>query len=144
MVSSSIPTAITSKKRGRPKKIIVAKPEQPIITDTTKHFHKGEKGKIVGSLLKETAQVNWAIEFGTFAYLFRHYPNPDFWRKFSLPFKLNSLLWLKGEGKGNLERAYWVFQLDFKPKDYIIEGKEKIGEDYKSQAKPSLKDILKS
>jgi hypothetical protein len=108
-------------------------------------FEKGEKHKIVGSILKEGIPIDWRIEMSVFNRLVAKYPNHVFWRKFALPFKLNSLRWLQGDGKDELNKLYLLFELDLGRKATIVEGSTKVGEDYVPvQKKPlSLKDFLK-
>lgn len=107
-------------------------------------FPKGSKHKIVKGLLKDGITIPYVVEMGVLNRLIKKYPNVDFWLKFSLKFKLNSLKWLQtSDGRQVLDRAYTLFTLDWKPKEYIVESGAKIGNDYVVSSKPTLKDILK-
>lgn len=74
--------------------------------------------------------------------LLKKYPDKEFWSRFSIPFKLNSLLFFYGEkGKEILEKAY------FQPKEQQIKiekvelSNEKFGQDFELKPK-SIKDFL--
>lgn len=53
-----------------------------------------QKKKLILKLLKNTENVNWSGEIKAANVLFKQNPNPEFWDKFTLPFKLNSLYFL--------------------------------------------------
>lgn len=111
---------------------------------TNDRFPKGSKHKIVKDLLKPDAVINWPIEFSSLKWLITRYPEPKFWLSFSLPFKLNSLCWLKKDGLAEVERAYWIFKLDWKAKQSNIMCNHKVGEDYiPTDNRPTLRQILK-
>jgi len=107
---------------------------------------KRESVKIIKSFLKEDTDYNAKIEAITFYQLFKQFPDSDFWRKYSLGFKLNSLLWFKSkEGQEKLTSDYAIFYLDLKEqfKDYKMES-SKVGEDVEIIKKnKSLSDFLK-
>jgi len=128
------------KKRGRPRK----DPNSVVPKRTRKGlFSKDECLAIIKSFLVSEEGVNWSLEMGTFYNLCKRYPDATFWRNFRISYKIKSMLWFVGQGKSEIEKAWWLSKLDWKAKDYIVEGKEKVGEDYVPAKKQlSLRDIL--
>lgn len=53
-----------------------------------------DKRKLIFKLLKNTKDINWANEMKAANTLFKQNPSCEFWSKFTLPFKLNSLFFL--------------------------------------------------
>ena len=95
---------------------------------------KIETGRIVKSFLNDEALKKFAAvrEMSTFYKLYKVYDNTEFWRKYSLGFKLNSLVWfLSGDGASRVRSDYGIFHLKISPKfsyDDLELGRESFGE----------------
>ena len=115
-------------------------------SEITNKLEKGEKKKILLSLLKEDVQtIDWKIEMSVLNRLLKKYPDLDFWRTFSPGYRVNSLRWFMGEGEKSIRKYYGLFNLDFEPKEKKIVGDKKVGEDYIPAQKKivSLMEFLK-
>lgn len=97
-----------------------------------RRFVKPEKLR----LAKERREQNTFL-----AMLLKRYPDVAFWRAFDPCFQVRSLLWWRGGGKADLERAYNAFRLDFEPKPSIV-GDKKLGNDVIVNRKPTLREWL--
>lgn len=79
--------------------------------------------------------------------LLSEYPDVEFWKRFNLWFKLNSLAYLIGDGKKELKRRYAEFNFEIpitKTYNEVNVFAEKNGKDYIEAQKPkTLKDFLK-
>jgi hypothetical protein len=73
-------------------------------------FFREKQAFITKFVQKET--LSWPREMKIANQLWAQYPNPEFWIIFELPFKLNSLAWLIGDGKTELQRQWNFFKLD--------------------------------
>lgn len=87
----------------------------------------------------------WPREMKIAKELAAKYPDMDFWRNFSMPFKVNSLAWFKTKrGEEMLDKRYKEFH--FKPQKKTSEfevSDEKVGEStYNGPRKKVLSDFL--
>lgn len=62
----------------------------------------------------------WPREMKIFNTLSASYPDESFWHWYSPTFKLNSLAWFIGDGKGDLFRAHESFTFDKLVKTPIV------------------------
>ena len=79
-----------------------------------------QKQKFIERIVKKE-NLNWAREMKIANALWKKYPDGAFWADFLLPFQLNSLAWLLGEGAEELTRQWNFFQLDNKRKRATID-----------------------
>lgn len=63
---------------------------------------------IIGRFLKPEimGSIDWGREINAARALLKRYPKIEFWEKYALKFKLNSMLFFLGKGKFDLEKAY--------------------------------------
>jgi hypothetical protein len=76
------------------------------------------------------------IQVGFLNMAIKEYPNLDFWKNFTGPYKVKSFIWwARGGGKDELRKLYARYSLEFEaPKSIILEA-EKLGEDAKIENK---------
>lgn len=102
------------------------------------------KKKLVFKFLKNPQEANWANEIKAATLLLKNNPNLEFWEKFTLPFKLNSLFFLVSQ-KGK----EFIFEAQknknqiktFQKKSVKLES-DKLGDDIVTSKPKSVKDFL--
>lgn len=128
------------------------KPKDPTVPLKRKIIEKFIKVSLHNNPDSSTRSRVWADGMRVTKTLVKRYPEEEFWEKFDLGFKLNSLFYLLGQGKPKVESAYAKWKnfdnLVEKVKEDTVETaaleEMKQGEDYKPKSKPikNLKDFL--
>ena len=90
----------------------------------------------------EEPDFSWSGEIKLACRLTKTYPSVEFWKTYSLGYKLNSLaFFLTQKGKNILFQDYNSYMLANPPKIEYSLG-EKVGEDRKFEKKKSLREFL--
>lgn len=77
------------------------------------------------------------------AQVYKKFPEPEFWQRMVLPFKLNSLKWLLSEdGESFISQYISEFKRPAPIKEVIELSGQKIGEDYEIKKKKTRKDFI--
>lgn len=102
---------------------------------------------LIGNLLKYERQFDIktkANELRIALGLIHEYPEEDFWKSFTLGFKLNSLAYLQSvDGKALLKKKYAEFKFEIPEKETHNMG-EKVGDDVEVVSRPlSIHEFLK-
>ena len=70
------------------------------------------KKSFVKKFIKDNTKIIWPKELKMVNFLFKIFPNNDFWNSLKLNFKLNSLCWfLSTDGRNFLNQEYKKFNL---------------------------------
>ena len=70
------------------------------------------KKSFVKKFIKDNTKIIWPKELKMVNFLFKIFPNNDFWNSLKLNFKLNSLCWfLSNDGRNFLNQEYKKFNL---------------------------------
>lgn len=102
------------------------------------------KRKLILKLLKNTEDINWANEIKAATILLKNDPDIEFWHRFILPFKLNSLYFLLSEKGKSFIYAAKQKKKEIKTfaKEEVSLEEKKIGEDIVVHKPKSIKDFL--
>lgn len=108
----------------------------------------GVEQLMIKNLLKYERQFDkktTAVEMFIARKLLQDFSSDEFWQKFSLPFKLNSLAYLQSEaGDAIVRKKYGEFKFEIPEVQQHNMGTEKVGEDIEVVSKPkSIHDFLK-
>jgi len=133
------PTAISDIKTYLVTLKLKLKPKPPKAKDADFQL----KQAMVDKFLKDEKKIN---EFGNnmrvAANLLKKYPDRDFWSRFTIPFKLNTLLFFYGEqGKEMIGKAYYSRKDESIKIERVELSTEKVGMDIVSKPK-SIRDFL--
>lgn len=100
------------------------------------------KKMIISKFLKNIETLDWGKEMRVASTILKKYPDKEFWRYFTLSYKLNSLFYFFSEnGKKVLLENYGKKFLKTEKRDFNISS-EKIGEDRILEKPKSIRDFL--
>jgi hypothetical protein len=103
------------------------------------------KVSIINKFLKDPKACKRNLEFSVAAKLLKLYPEPEFWGKFNVTFKLNSLcFFLSQRGREIVDKAYYAPKTENKVQQQTVIKleSEKVGEDIVTAAPKSIRDFL--
>lgn len=103
------------------------------------------KQALVTKFLKNDRPINWPQEMRLATDLLKKYPDKQFWERYNLGFKLNTLFYFySADGKKKLANYYNAKLNAIKTEENVVQLEEnKVGEDIVIVKKPlSVKDFL--
>ena len=121
------------------------------IRDNKLKLKKGERDEeaplkkgLIDKFLKDSSSCNKNQEFSVAGKLLKKYPDKEFWDKFNISFKLNSLcFFLSQKGKEILEKAYYAPKVQNKIQTQkVIISTCKTGEDLIVEKPKSIQDFF--
>lgn len=106
----------------------------------------GAKVSLINKFLKDPKACNKSQEFSVAGKLLKLYPEPEFWERFNITFKLNSLcFFLSQRGREIVNKGYYAPKTENKVQQQQAVVKletEKVGEDIVTEAPKSIRDFL--